>query len=201
MATFTTVSPRKRLAALLVLLVAVVVVAVVVVHPKTTNPKSANLSRSSVSSALAGSPAVLASLHAQGNQLLSGGPKAFKARLKALRGHPVVINEWASWCEPCQSEFPVFQRVSVLDGRRVAFIGLDSRDINDAAAAFLRRFPVSYPSYADHSQSIGGSLLQAAGVVPQTIYINAQGKQVFDHAGPYETDASLETDIRRYVLQ
>ncbi|MGH2896190.1 MAG: TlpA family protein disulfide reductase [Solirubrobacteraceae bacterium] len=193
-------SPRKRLAALAVLLVALVVAAVLVTRPKTSTPRSANLPKSAVASALAGSPAVLASLHAQGNQLLPGGPTAFKARLKALRGHPVVVNEWASWCGPCQSEFPVFQRVSVHMGRQVAFIGLDARDINAAADAFLRRFPVSYPSYVDRTQSIG-NVLQAVGVVPQTVYINRQGKQVFDHAGPYLTVASLETDIRRYALQ
>jgi cytochrome c biogenesis protein CcmG, thiol:disulfide interchange protein DsbE len=187
------------LAAVAVLLVALVVVAVVVAHPKSSTPRSAKLSKSTVSAALAGSPAVLAGVHRQSNQLLPGGPGAFKARLKALRGHPVVINEWASWCGPCQSEFPVFQRVSVSMGRRVAFLGLDSRDATPAAAAFLRRFPVSYPSYVDRSQSIG-STLQAVGVIPQTVYIDAQGKQVFDHAGPYETDKALETDIRRYVL-
>jgi cytochrome c biogenesis protein CcmG/thiol:disulfide interchange protein DsbE len=199
-ATLSAVSPRKRLAALVVLLVAVIVVAVVIARPKTGTPRSANLSTSAVSAALAGSPAVLASLHAQGNQLLSGGPTAFKARLKTLRGHPVVINEWASWCEPCQTEFPVFQRVSVHYGRQVAFIGLDARDHNAAADDFLRRFPVSYPSYVDPAQSIG-SVLQAVGGVPQTVYINARGTQVFDHAGPYETAAALETDIRRYVLR
>jgi cytochrome c biogenesis protein CcmG, thiol:disulfide interchange protein DsbE len=194
------VSPRKRLAALALLLVALVVAVVVVAQPKSSTPRSANLSKSTVSAALSGSPVALASLHAQGNQLLSGGPTAFKARLKALRGHPVVINEWASWCGPCQSEFPVFQRVSVHLGRRVAFIGVDSRDKNAAAGAFLHRFPLSYPSYVDPSQSIGG-VLQAVGVIPQTVYVDARGTQVFDHAGPYETVASLEADIRHYVLR
>lgn len=192
-------SPRKRLAALAVLLVALVVVAVVVARPKSSTPRSANLSTSAVSAALAGSPPALASLHAQGNALLQGGPTAFNARLKTLRGHPVVINEWASWCGPCQSEFPVFQRVSVSLGRRVAFIGVDSRDKDAAAGAFLRRFPVSYPSYVDPSQRIG-AVLQAVEVIPQTVYIDATGKQVFDHAGPYESDRALEADIRRYVL-
>ena len=43
--------------------------------------------------------------------------------------------------------------------------------------------------------------LEAVGGIPQTVYIDRQGKQVFDHAGPYETVGALETDIRRYVLQ
>jgi cytochrome c biogenesis protein CcmG, thiol:disulfide interchange protein DsbE len=192
------VSPRRRLAALAVLLVALVVVAVVAARPSST-PHSANLSKSTVSSALAGSPAVLASLHAQGNQLLSGGSEAFHARLKSLRGYPVVINKWASWCVPCQTEFPAYQRASVDLGRRVAFIGIDGKDKNPAAAAFLRRFPVSYPSYTDPNEQIARSV-QAATYYPQTVYINRQGKEVYDHAGPYETAASLERDIRRYAL-
>jgi hypothetical protein len=40
----------------------------------------------------------LASLQRQANRLLPGGPDAFRARLAALRGHPVVVNQWASWC-------------------------------------------------------------------------------------------------------
>ena len=112
----------------------------------------------------------------------------------------MVVNEWASWCEPCQTEFPVFQRASVDFGRRVAFIGLDARDTNAAAGAFLHRFPVSYPSYVDPSQQIG-RFLKAVGGVPQTVYINRKGAQVFDHAGPYETAASLKADIQRYALR
>ena len=193
-------SPRRRLAALGAALVALVVVAVVVAHPTSSTPHSAHLSKNAVSTALAGSPAVLASLHAQGNQLLSGGPKAFQARLKSLRGYPVVINKWASWCVPCQTEFPAYQRASVALGRRVAFIGINGKDKNPAAAAFLRRFPVSYPSYTDPDEKIARSV-QAATYYPQTVYINRQGKEVYDHAGPYETAASLERDIRRYALQ
>jgi cytochrome c biogenesis protein CcmG, thiol:disulfide interchange protein DsbE len=163
-------------------------------------PSSAAPSKSAVRSAFRGSPAPLASLHAQAGRLLSGGTGAFNARLTALRGHPVVINEWASWCEPCQSEFPVFQRVGVRYGASVAFIGLDSRDVSAAAAKFLRRFPVTYPSYVDPHQQIA-SMLEAVGGIPQTIYIDRAGKQQYDHAGPYETAAALERDIRFYLLR
>jgi len=188
------------LAALAVLLVALVVVAVVVARPKSSTPHSANLSKSAVSAALSGSPAALSSLHAQGNQLLSGGTEAFDARLRQLRGYPVVVNKWASWCGPCQTEFPAYQRASVAFGRRVAFIGIDSKDATPAAAAFLKRFPVSYPSYTDPHEKIARAV-QAATYYPQTVYFDRQGKEVFDHAGPYETAASLEKDIRRYALQ
>jgi cytochrome c biogenesis protein CcmG, thiol:disulfide interchange protein DsbE len=163
-------------------------------------PRNGAPSSSAVTAAFRGSPAALESLHAQGGRLLPGGPAAFRARLARLRGHPVVINEWASWCEPCQSEFPVFQRVSVRYGRQVAFVGIDSRDGTGSATAFLRRFPVTYPSYLDPRQRIG-SMLQAVGGIPQTVYIDSHGKQQYDHAGPYESAAALEHDIRFYLLR
>src|SRR6476659_4596438 len=63
-------------------------------------------------SALAGAPKPLASLYDQANQLLPGGTSAFEQRLADLRGHPVVVNKWASWCGPCRVEFPWFQDLS-----------------------------------------------------------------------------------------
>jgi thiol-disulfide isomerase/thioredoxin len=153
----------------------------------------------SVAAAFKGSPPQLASLHGQANQLLAGGTKAFSARLAGLHGYPVVVNKWASWCDPCQSEFPVFQKVAVAFGRRVAFVGVDGRDRNPAAAAFLRQFPVTYPSYVDPGESIARSI-QAATFFPQTIYFDRSGKVMFDHAGPYLSASALERDIRRYAL-
>jgi cytochrome c biogenesis protein CcmG/thiol:disulfide interchange protein DsbE len=181
-------------------LAALAVGAVIVSGAGTTKTRSAAPSTTSIAAAFKGSPAVLASLHGQAGRLLSGGPAAFRARLAALRGYPVVVNKWASWCGPCQSEFPAYQRASVKYGREVAFIGIDGKDNSAAAAAFLRRFPVSYPSYVDPSESIARTI-QAAVYYPQTVYIDRQGKQVFDHAGPYETAAALEQDIQRYVLR
>jgi cytochrome c biogenesis protein CcmG, thiol:disulfide interchange protein DsbE len=161
--------------------------------------RSAAPSASTVEAAFKGSPPPLASLHAQADKLLAGGPSAFKARLDGLRGYPVVVNKWASWCGPCQTEFPAFQRASVKYGREVAFVGIDGKDSDASAAAFLRRFPVAYPSYVDPQESIARTI-QAAIYYPQTVYFDRQGKMVFDHAGPYETAAALEQDIRRYVL-
>lgn len=163
-----------------------------------SQPHNAEPSRATVTAAFKGSPAPLAALHDQANQLLGGGSTAFSALLKRLHGHPVVVNEWASWCVPCQSEFPVFQKVAVADGKNVAFVGINAKDTKPAASAFLKQFPVSYPSYEDPDESIGRSI-QASSYYPQTVFYDRRGTRVFDHAGPYESVAALERDIKRYV--
>ena len=162
-------------------------------------PKSQAPGAAQEAVAFKGAPAALTSLHDQADQLLGGGTAAFRARLRSLRGHPVVVNKWASWCGPCRIEFPAFQRAAVRYGRQVAFIGIDGKDANGSAQAFLRQFPVSYPSYTDPGSSIANSI-QAAIYFPQTVYFNRAGKMVYDHAGPYESAQALESDIRRYAL-
>jgi cytochrome c biogenesis protein CcmG/thiol:disulfide interchange protein DsbE len=162
-------------------------------------PKSVAPGPAQQAVAFKGSPAVLASLHHQADQLLGGGTAAFRTRLRSLRGHPVVVNKWASWCGPCRIEFPAFQRASVRYGRQVAFIGIDGKDANSSAKTFLRQFPVSYPSYTDPGSNIANSI-QAAIYFPQTVYFNRAGQMVYDHAGPYESAQALESDIRRYAL-
>ena len=162
-------------------------------------PHSAAPSARSVSAAFKGSPAPLAKLHDQANQLLPGGPSAFKARLAGLRGYPVVVNKWASWCGPCQSEFPAYQKASVTYGKRVAFVGIDGKDHDGSAKAFLKRFPVTYPSYTDPGENIARTI-QAASYYPLTVYFDRSGKIVFVHAGPYLNAGALERDVRRYAL-
>jgi cytochrome c biogenesis protein CcmG/thiol:disulfide interchange protein DsbE len=184
----------------MVLLAGLVVFAVIVAGGGSKTPRSAGISKGSATAALAGSPGALAALHAQGSQILPGGTRAFEARLRQLRGYPVVINKWASWCGPCQTEFPAYQRASVAYGKQVAFIGIDGKDPGTGGADFLRRFPVSYPSYSDPDEDIARKV-QAAVYYPQTVYLSRSGAEVYDHAGPYETAAALERDIRRYALR
>ena len=86
---------------------------------------------------LAGSPAPLAALHAQASRLI-GAQAALSARIRALRGYPVIINAWASWCTACQAELGLFASASAFYGRRVAFLGADTDDPSPGnAQAFL----------------------------------------------------------------
>jgi thiol-disulfide isomerase/thioredoxin len=151
-------------------------------------------------SALAGSPPPLAALHSEANELLPGGADAFEKRIAALKGYPVVANVWASWCGPCRFEFPVLQKLSARYGKRVAFLGVNSQDSDDAAKTFLTEAPVPYPSYTDSDKKIADSLGASLGL-PDTAFYNRAGKLVYLKQGPYAHDSELEADVRRYALK
>ena len=154
-------------------------------------------SDAAVERAFRGSPPALAALHEQANQLLPGGRTQYARQLKALRGHPVVVNFWASWCGPCRLEFPTFQRAAVTYGRRVAFLGVNSGDNRGDATRFLRRFPVTYPSVEDRGQRIAQNLGPRG--LPATAFYTPDGKLEFLHQGYYRDEADLATDIKRYL--
>jgi thiol-disulfide isomerase/thioredoxin len=192
--------PRRRLLQVLgaIAVVAIVVIGLTQAGSKSKNPADEKLSLAQQQERLAGAPEPYASLHRQASQLLGGGNGALQARIKALRGHPVVINKWASWCGPCRVEFPVFERVGSKLGKRVAFIGLDSGDNAGDARQWLKQNPVSYPSYHDlHAHA--AHALGAGRAYPTTVFIDAKGNKTV-HQGPYDDDATLEQDIRRYAL-
>jgi cytochrome c biogenesis protein CcmG/thiol:disulfide interchange protein DsbE len=149
--------------------------------------------------ALAGSPAPLAALHEQANQLLPGGLSAYERRIDSLKGYPVVVNVWASWCGPCRFEFPTLQELSAAYGKRVAFLGVDKQDSDDAAKTFLEEAPVPYPSYTDPDQDIGNQIGASLGL-PDTAYYDRQGKLVYLKQGPYTDHADLRADVERYAL-
>jgi thiol-disulfide isomerase/thioredoxin len=163
-----------------------------------SDPKSNAPSAAQIKAAFAGSPPPLAKLHSQANELIGGSKADFDAGMAALRGHPVVVNKWGSWCAPCRGEFPVFQQVALKLGKRVAFLGLDGSDYDGDARKFLRKFPVTYPSYRDPKEQIGPTI-QAGVAYPTTIFFDPRGKLVYAHPGPYQNQADLVADINRYT--
>jgi cytochrome c biogenesis protein CcmG, thiol:disulfide interchange protein DsbE len=162
--------------------------------PRTQAPTPAEAAK-----ALAGSPPPLAALHRQASELLGGGTAAFRARLGALRGYPVVVSKWASWCGPCQYEFPFFARVAVRLGRRVAFVGLNSGDARGPARAFLARHWVPYPSYVDPHERIARTI-EAPSNYPITVFFDRRGRIAYVHQGEYRDEAALAGDVARYAL-
>jgi cytochrome c biogenesis protein CcmG, thiol:disulfide interchange protein DsbE len=165
----------------------------------TASPPNSKLTVKQVRERLAGTPEPLAALHAQADEILPGGLTALRARLAALRGTPVVIDKWSSSCEPCRGEAPIFQHVSVSRGREVAFLGIDSNESNRSEAlAFLRTFPVGYPSYYDPSGQAGIAITDSD-FTPVTVFFNRSGSE-FIHQGPFASVAKLEAAVERYAL-
>jgi cytochrome c biogenesis protein CcmG/thiol:disulfide interchange protein DsbE len=138
-------------------------------------------------------------LRQDGNRLLDGGPDAFRRRLKELRGSPVVVNQWASWCGPCRFEFPFFQRQAMKHGARVAFLGVDSRDSREPALEFMQELPTPFPHYFDPEASIA-RIFRGGRAWPTTGFYSADGKLVFTHMGAYESEQQLEDEIRKYAF-
>ena len=141
----------------------------------------------------------LSALDGQANQLLGGGTTAFEKQVGALRGHPIVVNQWASWCGPCRFEFPFLASLARRYRGRVAFLGVDAQDNKGDAETFLRQHPLPYPSYFDLAASVARTF-KGGLAWPTTAFYDARGRLVKTHPGAYATQAKLDEDIRRYAL-
>ena len=146
---------------------------------------------------LDGAPAALAGLYREPSELLDGGEDGFKKRITALRGHPVVVNAWASWCGPCRFEFPFFQKQAVKRGKRVAFLGVNSQDNQGEAADFLDEYPLPFPSYEDPDGDVTRELRVVG--LPATAYYDRKGELAYLHQGGYASEDKLAEDIERYA--
>ena len=184
------------------LLVLAVVTAVIVSSRSRNTPSLAPAAPSSQALALASSAPSAGSARTeltanvrQADQILDTN---IEAKVAQLAGLPVVINQWASWCTNCRAEFPFFQQAGRQDSGRVAFVGLDSQDSQSNAQAFLRQFPVDYPSVFDPSASQAQSLGAGQGW-PTTIFLNAKHQVTYVHEGAYPMLRALQQDVDHYA--
>ncbi|MGH2692548.1 MAG: TlpA family protein disulfide reductase [Actinomycetota bacterium] len=120
----------------------------------------------------------------------------FRALLSELRGTPVVVNVWATWCPPCVEEAPHLAEVSEEFEGRVQFIGLDILDDRPAARDFIREYGWQYPSVFDP----GGQIRDALGYVgqPVTVIYDREGNLSFEHVGAVNGEM-LRREIREVL--
>ncbi|MGI8727740.1 MAG: TlpA family protein disulfide reductase [Solirubrobacterales bacterium] len=142
-------------------------------------------------------PAALAANRAEANEILEEG--SLEPKLEELKGFPVVVNQWGSWCPPCRAEFPYFAQSAEDHAADVGFVGVDMQDERGAAEQFLEDNPVPYPSIFDPDAAQIASL--GGGVVsPTTVFIDEKGEIANVFQGAYTDQAQLEADIDKYLL-
>jgi peroxiredoxin len=107
-------------------------------------------------------------------QLLSGG----HFTLSSLRGHVVVINYWASWCNPCAAEVPDMEKVyNATKAQGVRFLGVNIRDQQDQARAFVKGRGMTYPSLFDPPGRVALAFRDVPpNTIPATIILDKEGR-------------------------
>ena len=118
-----------------------------------------------------------------------------RVRLSDLRGQPVIINFWASWCPPCREEAPILQQFAARHaGGDVVLLGIDVWDKEPDARAFLAEFGLTYPNALDVEGSV--SIEYGVSGVPETYVIGPDGRLLGKYTGPVESVDHLEAIVR-----
>jgi cytochrome c biogenesis protein CcmG/thiol:disulfide interchange protein DsbE len=118
--------------------------------------------------------------------LPTSDPERFRALLGQLRGTPVVVNVWGSWCPPCREEMPRLVAAHETFGDRVQFLGIDILDSRTEARAFIREHGMRFPSVFDVDDAIKPTL--GGFGQPVTIFFDRDGAFVTSWAGPIPED-------------
>jgi cytochrome c biogenesis protein CcmG/thiol:disulfide interchange protein DsbE len=117
--------------------------------------------------------------------------------IQQLRGRPVVINFWATWCGPCYEEHPTLVENARMLGNNVQFVGVVFNDTEDKIQSFLNERGSSYPTLLDQQGKT--AIAYGVGGVPETFFINRQGTIVAKYSGPMNTEI-LQSYVQK-VLQ
>ena len=118
-------------------------------------------------------------------------------RLSLLRGKPVVINFWASWCPPCTDELPYFARLSETYGDKVTIVTVDWNEPPGTAKAYLRSHHLDLPVVPDTQSAIYRQY--SLSEVPDTVVLDAQGNVTYVSVGELswqELDTAVQAVLR-----
>lgn len=115
---------------------------------------------------------------------------------RKLRGYPVVMNFWASWCVPCKAEAPRLVASARRHAGEIVFLGVDVQDFKSDARSFLERYDTNYVSVRDG----GSSTYENYGLtgIPETYYLDARGRVVAHAVGevsPQELEAGIASAV------
>jgi cytochrome c biogenesis protein CcmG/thiol:disulfide interchange protein DsbE len=122
--------------------------------------------------------------------VVASGAAGDRIHLEELRGNTVILDFWATWCEPCERIAPILDRVSRKhQGKGLVVVGVNTSDQPGLAPAFAKKKGLSYPIVYDD----GDQVAQRYGVtnLPTLVVINAQGNVVAIRVAP-EDESTIE---------
>lgn len=117
--------------------------------------------------------------------------------LSGLRGEPVFINFWASWCVPCKKEAPLIRRAFSRYGERIHFVGVDSHDSRSDALHFVNHYRLTNPMVVD----VGNAIYQRYALTgqPESFFLDARGRLVEHVPGEIPSQAALNVRLRNLL--
>lgn len=116
--------------------------------------------------------------------------------LRALRG-PAVINLWASWCGPCRTELPAFQRLAERAGGELHVVGVDTRDRDAGARSLAADLGLTFPTLTDPDERLRIAVERAA--LPVTLFVDPSGHIRHIHDSTALDDRALTELVRRHL--
>lgn len=125
------------------------------------------------------------------------GEPSEKVNLAKLRGTPMVVNVWGSWCPPCRAEAPVLNAVAAQAAGQVQFLGIDLQDEPARALGFAVASGMTYPSVEDPQGATKAKLLYAG--PPVTYFVNPQGRITGRVNGQIQSEEALRAEIEKYL--
>jgi thiol-disulfide isomerase/thioredoxin len=116
--------------------------------------------------------------------------------LSAVRGQPVVLNFWATWCPPCRVEIPHFQEASTTYNGQVLIVGVDDGEPRETVVPFAQEMGITYPVPLDESSEV--SRRYRVNSLPTTFFVDADGVIQHIQIG-LVNEAMLQEQIERLI--
>ncbi|MEU8257784.1 redoxin family protein [Micromonospora inaquosa] len=164
--------------------------------PGSTTPTPATPGSGTTEPASPGTTAPAAGGQALPELTLSCFTGGAPVELREVAG-PAVINVWASWCPPCRTELPAFQRLSERAAGQLQVVGVNSRDSRSGAQSIGEDFGVRFPMLTDQGEAVQRELKRNA--IPLTLFVAADGQvRHIDVSGALD-DAKLTKLVRQHL--